>query len=72
MRRIGLNNLVVADRSGVAGFDITPHRVVVRPAWDCVCVCKNHFCTEELRPRVTTMHYPGLTANNRGTEGAFR
>jgi hypothetical protein len=46
MKRLGLNSLVVADRSGVAVFEITPDRVVVRPARNGVCVCTNHFCTE--------------------------
>ena len=53
MKRIGLNSLVVADRNGVAVFEITPDRVVVRRPKDGVCVCTNHFCTKELRPLVT-------------------
>jgi hypothetical protein len=61
MRRTGMNSLVVADRSGVAVFEITPDRVVVRPARDGVCVCTNHFCTEELRPRVTLNLFKTLT-----------
>jgi predicted choloylglycine hydrolase len=61
MRRIGLNSLVVADRGDVAVFEITPDRVVVRPARDGVCVCTNHFCTEELRPRVTLNMFKTLT-----------
>jgi hypothetical protein len=77
MKRIGLNSLVVADRSGVAVFEITPDRVVVRPAGDGVCVCTNHFCTEDLRPRVTlnlfktVTHYAALerAARERDTFG---
>jgi hypothetical protein len=61
MRRTGLNSLVVGDRSDVAVFEITPDRVVVRPARDGVCVCTNHFCTEELRPRVTLNMFKTLT-----------
>jgi hypothetical protein len=53
MKRIGLNSLVVADRAGVAVFEITPGRVVVRRPRDGVCIGTNHFCTEELRPRLT-------------------
>jgi predicted choloylglycine hydrolase len=50
MKRTGLNNLVVADREGVAVFEITPDRVVVRQPQNDTCVCTNHFCTPELRP----------------------
>jgi isopenicillin-N N-acyltransferase-like protein len=53
MKRIGMNSLVVADRDGVAVFEITPDRVVVRRPQDGVGVCTNHFCTKELRPLVT-------------------
>ena len=61
MRRIGLNSLVVADRNDVAVFEITPDRVVVRPARDGVCVCTNHFCSEELRPLITLNMFNTLT-----------
>ena len=53
MKRTGLNSLVVADRNGVAVFEITPNRVVVRGPRDGTCVCTNHFCTPELRPLVS-------------------
>jgi isopenicillin-N N-acyltransferase-like protein len=43
-------NLVVADRKGVAVFEVTPGRVEQRPARAGVCCCTNHFCTDELRP----------------------
>jgi hypothetical protein len=52
MRRTGLNNLVVADRAGVAVFEITPERVVVRRSRGGTCVCTNHFCSPELQPLV--------------------
>ncbi len=52
MKRTGLNSLVVADRDGVAVFEITPDRVVVRGPGDGTCICTNHFCTPELRPLV--------------------
>jgi hypothetical protein len=53
MKRTGLNNLAVADRDGVAVFEITPDRVVVRRPRRGVLVCTNHFRTEALRPAET-------------------
>jgi isopenicillin-N N-acyltransferase-like protein len=53
MRRTGLSNLAVCDRTGVAVFEITPERVVVRQGQNGTCVASNHFCTDELRPLVT-------------------
>jgi len=53
MKRTGLNSLVVADRNGVAVFEITSDRVVVRGPQDGTCICTNHFCTKELRPLVS-------------------
>jgi isopenicillin-N N-acyltransferase-like protein len=53
MKRLGLNSLVVADRDGVAVFEITPDRVAVRRPRDGLIVCTNHFCTPELRPPAT-------------------
>jgi len=50
MKRTTTTNLAVADREGVAVFEITPTRVEVRPAEQGTCTCTNHFCTEELRP----------------------
>ncbi len=52
MRTTGLNNLVVADRTGVAVFEITPDRVVVRQPQNGTCVCTTHFCSPDLRPRI--------------------
>jgi hypothetical protein len=52
MNRTGLSNLVVADRQGVATFEITPERVVVRRGSNGTCVCTNHFNTKELRPEL--------------------
>jgi isopenicillin-N N-acyltransferase like protein len=53
MKRTGLSNLVVADRDGVAVFEITPERVVVRRPERGTCACTNHFCSDELKSRVT-------------------
>jgi hypothetical protein len=53
MRRTGLSNLAVADREGVAVFEITPERVVVRRGQNGTTVCTNHFCTDELKPLMT-------------------
>ena len=51
MKRTGLSNLVVADPSGVATFEITPERVVVRPGANGACACTNHFCTGRSKAR---------------------
>lgn len=48
--RTTINNLVVADRTGVAVFEVTPRRIVVRTATDGLCLCANHFCSPELKP----------------------
>ncbi len=50
MRTTGLNNLVLADRTGVAVLEMTPNRIVVRGAEQGTCVCTNHFCSPQLRP----------------------
>jgi hypothetical protein len=79
MKRTGLNNLVVADRAGVAVFEITTDRIVVRQARDGVCVCTNHFCTPELEPLVrvnlfeSSEHFETLAAvaARRGKLGPF-
>ncbi len=52
MPRTTTTNLAVADREGVAVFEVTPRHVLVRRPRDGICVCTNHFCTEELRPFV--------------------
>lgn len=49
MKRTTTNNLALCDRSGGAVFEVTPSRVVVRQTKDCIGVCTNHFCSEELR-----------------------
>jgi hypothetical protein len=53
MKRTGLSNLAIADRSGVAVFEITPERVVVRPGQEGTCVATNHFCSDELKALLT-------------------
>ena len=45
-------NLVLADRAGVAVFEVTPRKVVVRHASDGTCTCTNHYCSNELRTLV--------------------
>jgi hypothetical protein len=50
MKRTGLNNLAVADREGVAVFEITPERVAVRRPRHGTLACTNHFRSEALRP----------------------
>jgi predicted choloylglycine hydrolase len=49
LKRTSTLNLAVADRDGVAVFEITPGRVEVRTAEKGVCPCTNHFCTESIR-----------------------
>src|SRR5262249_16285493 len=52
MHRTATTNLVLADKNGVATFEITPDYVIVRPATqDGCCACTNHFSTDFLRPR---------------------
>jgi predicted choloylglycine hydrolase len=54
MHRTTTTNLVVADKKGVAIFEVSPKKVVQRPAVGGVGACTNHYCTEELRPTKTT------------------
>jgi predicted choloylglycine hydrolase len=49
MHRTSTTNLVVADRKGVAVFEITPERVELREAEKGVCPCTNHFCLDSVR-----------------------
>jgi hypothetical protein len=50
MKRTTIQCLVVADRQGVAVFEITPEAVAVRSPQHGACVCSNHFCSDELKP----------------------
>jgi predicted choloylglycine hydrolase len=50
MKRTATTNLAVADRQGIAVFEITPTSVIVRRSEKGACVCTNHFCSDELRP----------------------
>jgi hypothetical protein len=50
MKRTTTTNLVLADRQGIAVFEVTPDYVIMRPAHQGTCVCTNHFCTNELKP----------------------
>lgn len=52
MHRTTTTNLVLADRDGVAVFEVSPQRIVVRHGASGTTVCTNHYCTEPLRPRV--------------------
>jgi isopenicillin-N N-acyltransferase-like protein len=60
MKRTAINNLVVADREGVAVFEVTPRRVVVRGPHQGGCICTNHFCSDELRPLARINFYKTL------------
>ena len=52
MKRTSLSSLAVADREGVAVFEITPQRVIMRRGLKGTTICTNHFCTDELRPHL--------------------
>jgi predicted choloylglycine hydrolase len=60
MKRTSINNLVVADRQGVAVFEVTPRRIVVRGPQQGSCICTNHFCSDELRPLARINFYKTL------------
>ncbi len=49
MRRTTTTNLALADRTGVAVFEVSPQKVVQRPALQGVCACTNHYCSEEIK-----------------------
>jgi isopenicillin-N N-acyltransferase like protein len=53
LRRVATTNLVVADRNGVAVFEVAPGRVERRKAEGGLCPCTNHFCTPKLGPEET-------------------
>jgi hypothetical protein len=50
MHRTTTTNLVLADQTGVAVFEVSPERVLQRTAPNGTCVCTNHFCSAVLRP----------------------
>jgi hypothetical protein len=50
MQRTTTTNLVLADRGGIAVFEVSPERVVMRSPSNGACVCTNHYCTGQLRP----------------------
>ncbi len=52
MHRTTTTNLALADRNGVAVFEVSPQRIVVRHGTNGTTACANHFCTGPLRPRV--------------------
>jgi isopenicillin-N N-acyltransferase like protein len=49
LRRTSLTNLVVADRQGVAVFEISPGHVEERAPEAGLAACTNHFCTPALQ-----------------------
>jgi predicted choloylglycine hydrolase len=60
MKRTSINNLVLADRQGVAVFEVTPRHIVVREPQQGSCICTNHFCSDELRPLARINFYKTL------------
>lgn len=57
MPRTTITNLVLADREGVAVFEVTPTQVQVRRGDGGAVICTNHFCTEELATHWTYNSY---------------
>lgn len=51
-KRTTTTNLAVGDKNGVAIFEVTPDRVVVRGPDKGLAACTNHYCTLELKPEV--------------------
>lgn len=49
MKRTSLNNLVVADKTGVAVFEVSPSKVIKRTSHDGLAICTNHFCDVGLK-----------------------
>ena len=49
MHRTTMTNLVLADKTGVAVFEVSPKKVVQRSAVGGVCSCTNHYCMEEIK-----------------------
>jgi predicted choloylglycine hydrolase len=50
MKRTTTTCLAISDKKGSAVFEITPKELVVRRPNEGICVCTNHFCTQELKP----------------------
>jgi hypothetical protein len=50
MPRTSTTSLVIADRTGVAVFEITPKHVIQRGPVRGTLACTNHFCAAPLRP----------------------
>ena len=48
MKRTTILNLAVGDMTQAVVFEITPKSIAVRKSQDGVCICTNHFRTEEL------------------------
>jgi hypothetical protein len=48
MKRTTILNVAVGDVNHAAVFEFTPKSLVVRKAQDQICICTNHFRTEEL------------------------
>jgi len=65
--RVAMTNLVVADRDGVAVFEVSPRRVEVRRAASGILPCTNHYVTPPLAPKeqvdvcVTLERYDSLS-----------
>lgn len=61
MKRTGLSNLAVSDVNGVAVFEITPERVILRSGPNGTCVATNHFCSDDLKGLVTINWFSTVT-----------
>jgi predicted choloylglycine hydrolase len=60
MKRTSATSLAIADRDGVAIFEVTPEHVRVRRPHDGICLCTNHFLTRDLKPLVQFNFYRTL------------
>jgi hypothetical protein len=72
--RTTITNLAVADRNGVAVFEITPRHVRMRMPADGLCISTNHFLSSDLRPIVplnlfhTANRFRALAASSGSSE----
>ena len=74
LHRTTTTNLVLADRNGVAVFEVSPEQVVMREPCRGICICTNHYCTAALKPLlpINVTHsferYQTLQAAGRGLD----
>ena len=57
MKRTTCVNLAICDAKHAAVFEITPKNLLVRPSENGLCLCTNHFRTEELATTTDCSRY---------------